>query len=309
MPQIWRLNAAESSGKGQDSNAFCIENDVVGFGWPVEPDEDLLEWEIYAQRGREKYRTHSGSGADWWNAVSSLKNRMVTGDLCWARNPSGKYYLGRVLGVWQYRSTEGYREAGVVNTRYCQWFEAGDAFEVPGSILNAFRSPRVLQRVPGEGIEVFSGFRFNGLAQKSHYEFSQRPCELFSLLSPGECEDLVGIFLQMQGFLILPGSCKTDTKQFEFLLRHQTSGRHAAVRVRNGYDPIDVGRWDQFDGDVFLFQKSGKYAGAPQPNVKCISADELLQFSLVNVKVLPASLQRWLKVWHKVVGTEESFLS
>src|ERR1700694_389837 len=98
MPQIWRLNAAESPEKGTDSNAFCIENDVVGIGWPVDPDEDLLDWEIYIRRGRQKYETNS---SEWWQAVSSLKNRMVTGDLCWVRNGSGKYFLGRILGVWQ----------------------------------------------------------------------------------------------------------------------------------------------------------------------------------------------------------------
>jgi hypothetical protein len=307
MPQIWRLNAAGDDQRRADSSEFCIANEVVGFGWPVDPDEDGMAWDTYLHRAKEKYNGVSGS--EWSSTVTSLKRRMVTGDLCWTRNPLGKYYLGRVLGVWQYRSKDGYREAGVVNTRFCQWFEAGDAFEVPGGILSSFRSPRLLQRIPGEGIEVFSGFRFNGLAQKSHYEFSQRQCDFFSLLSLEECQDLVGIYLQMQGFLVMTGSCKTDTNHFEFLLRHQTSGRHAAVRMRKGHEPIELGRWDQFEGDVFVFQKNGYYAGAATPNVTRIASEDLLQFCLSHEKVLPASLQRWLKVWQKVMGTEESFLS
>lgn len=304
MPQIWRLNVAAKSRECPDPNVFCVENEVVGFGWPVEPDEDLLAWEDYASRGKQKYT----ADADWWTSIQSLKTRMVTGDLCWTRDAGGKYFVGRVLGVWQYRNAPDFRQAGVVNARYTQWLEAGNAFEVPGSVLGSFRSSRVLQKITGDGIEVFSGFRFNGLAQKSHYEFSQRPCDFFSLLSQQECEDLVGIFLQMQGFLLLPGSCHTDTKQFNFLLRHQTTGRHAAVGVRDGHEPMDVARWHRFDGDVFLFQKSGRYTGNPAHNVNCISSEELLRFSQTNVNVLPASLQRWLKVWHKVVGTEDDFL-
>jgi hypothetical protein len=306
MPQIWRLQAKSNGHQDPDPSTFCIENDVVGFGYPVEPAEDLLPWEIYYRRGVELYQNKGNT--DWQPCVYALKQRMVVGDLCWARHATGKYYLGRIMGTWEYRNFAPNKESGVVNTRFCDWQEAGDAFNVPNAILNSFRTSRPLQRIEGEGVEAFSSFRFNGLTQKSVYEFSQRICGLFTVLGPEECEDLVGLYLQMQGYLILPGSCKTDASRFAFLLKHQTSGRHAAFQVRHGYEPMDCSLYQNFDGEVFLFQTNGLYDGETPPNVKCLSADEVQEFCLKNIEAMPGSLQRWLKVWRKVLGTEKSYL-
>jgi hypothetical protein len=306
MPQIWRLQASSPNQKEADSSTFCIENDVVGFGFPVEPAEDLMAWEIYYRRGLEIY--HHKGNAEWRPSIHALKKRMVVGDLCWARHASGKYYLGRVMGGWEYRTFIPNKQAGVVNTRFCDWLEAGDAFNVPNAILNSFRNGRPLQRIEGDGIEAFSSFRFNGLAKRSIYEFSQRVCGLFTILGPEECEDLIGIYLQMQGYLLLPGSCKTDAARFAYLLKHQTSGRHAAVQVRQGFEPLDTGGYKDFDGEVFLFQTNGEYAGEVPGNVKCLNADEIQEFCLKNTEALPANLQRWVKVWRKVLGTEKSYL-
>lgn len=306
MPQIWRLQAPSPSAKGVDSSTFCIENDVVGVGWPVEPAEDLLPWDIYYRRGLKIYEQKQD--ARWFPAVSALKKRMVVGDLCWARHASGKYHLGRVMGAWEYRNVPAHRAANVVNTRFCDWQEAGDAFNVPNAILNAFRNGKPLELIPGDGIEAFSSFRFNGLIQKSVYEFSQRICGLFSVLGPEECEDIVGIYLQMQGYLLLPGSCNTDSRNFAFLLKHQNSGRHAAVRVQYGYETLETSQYKNFEGDVFLFQVNDQYLGDCPANVKCLAAEEIQAFCLQHADALPASLQRWLKVWRKVLGTEKDYL-
>jgi hypothetical protein len=306
MPQIWRLQAKSPRTNEPDASTFCIENDVVGFGFPVDPAEDLLAWEIYYRRGVEIYQNKGI--AEWQPAVEALRKRMAVGDLCWARHGSGKYYIGRVMGTWEYRDSPVNREAGVVNTRFCDWQEAGDAFNVPNAVLNSFRNGTPLERIEGDGLEAFSSFRFNGLAQRSVYEFSQRTCDLFSVLGLEECEDLLGIYLQMQGYLLLPGTCKTDGKRFAFLLKHSTSGQHAAVQVRQGYEPVDPAAYENFDGQVYLFQTNGLYSGEPPANVKCLMPEEIQEFCLKSQEALPANLQRWIKVWRKVLGTEKSYL-
>jgi len=306
MPQIWRLQTKSPRLNEPDPSTFCIENDLVGFGYPVDPAEDLLAWEIYYRRGLETY--HNKGHAEWQPAVDAIRKRMSVGDLCWARHRSGKYYIGRVMGTWEYRNAPLNRQAGVVNTRFCDWQEAGDAFNVPNAILNSFRNGTPLERVEGDGVEAFSSFRFNGLAQRSVYEFSQRTCELFSILGPEECEDLIGIYLQMQGYLLLPGTYKTDANRFAFLLKHPASGRHAAVQVCQGCDAIDPAVYENFGGEVFLFQTNGLYAGEAPINVKCLPPEEIQEFCLKNMEALPASLQRWIKVWQKVLGTEKNYL-
>ena len=172
MPQIWRLHAKSPPPQEPDPSTFCIENDLVGFGFPVDPSEDLLPWEIYYRRGLEIY--HNKGVTEWQPAVHAIKKVMVVNDLCWARHTSGKYYLGRIMGGWEYRNMPPNVHAGVINTRFCDWQEAGDAFNVPNAILNSFRNGSPLERIEGEGVEAFSSFRFNGLAQKSVYEFSHR---------------------------------------------------------------------------------------------------------------------------------------
>jgi hypothetical protein len=306
MPQIWRLQAKSPRADEADPNTFCIENDLVGFGFPVEPAEDLLAWEIYYRRGLDAYQKKGIT--EWQPAVEAIKKRMVVGDLCWARHLSGKYYIGRIMGTWEYRNALSNRESGVVNTRFCDWQDAGDAFHVPNAILNSFRIGSSLERIEGEGVEAFSSFRFNGLAQKSVYEFSQRVCELFTILGTEECEDLIGIYLQMQGYLLLPGTYKSDASRFAFLLKHQTSGKHAAVQVQQGYDAMDPSTYEKFEGEVFLFQTNGLYAEEAPANVKCLTPEEVQEFCLKNMEALPASLQRWIKVWRKVMGTEKSNL-
>jgi hypothetical protein len=306
MPQIWRLNATSPRPDEPDPSTYCIENDLVGFGFPVDPAEDLLAWEIYYRRGLEIYGNKGV--AEWKPAVEALKRHMVIGDLCWARHRSGKYYLGRVMGTWEYRNGPSNRHIGVVNTRFCDWQDAGDAFNVPNAILNSFRNGSPLERIEGDGVEAFSSFRYNGLIQKGVYEFSQRVCDLFSFIGPEECEDLIGIYLQMEGYLLLPGTCKTDSGRFAFLLKHQTSGRHAAVQVQQGCDPMDPTRYADFDGEVYLFQTSGLYTGDVLHNVKCLTPEGVQDFCLKNSGALPANLQRWLKVWRKVLGTEKTFL-
>ena len=306
MPQIWRLKAKSPRPNEPDPSTFCIENDLVGFGFPVDPAEDLLAWEVYYRRGLETY--HNKGISEWQPAVEAIRKRMSVGDLCWARHASGKYYIGRVMGTWEYRNAPSNLQAGVVNTRFCDWQEAGDAFNVPNAILNSFRNGSPLERIEGDGVEAFSGFRFNGLVQRSVYEFSQRVCDLFSVLGQEECEDLIGIYLQIQGYLLLPGTCKGESGRFAFLLKHQTSGRHAAAQVMQGYEPIDPSLYGNFDGDVFLFQTNGLYAGDAPANVKCLTPEDIQDFCHKNVEVLPANLQRWLKVWRKVLGTEKTYL-
>jgi hypothetical protein len=306
MPQIWRLRDKSPRPNEPDPSTFCIENDVVGFGFPVDPAEDLLAWDVYYRRGLEVY--HNKGIAEWQPAVDAIRKRMSIGDLCWARHKSGKYYLGRVMGTWEYRNAPPNLQAGVVNTRFCDWQEAGDAFNVPNAILNSFRNGSPLERIEGDGVEAFSGFRFNGLVKRSVYEFSQRVCDLFAVLGQEECEDLIGIYLQMEGYLLLPGTCKTDAARFAFLLKHPANGRHAAVQVLQGYEPIDPSYYENFDGEVFLFQTNGLYTGDAPANVKCLTPEAVQEFCLNNAEVLPANLQRWLKVWRKVLGTEKSYL-
>lgn len=291
-PQVWRIHLKSAAQGGFDPGEFCISNQIVGIGWRVEPDVDEMPWDAYFQLAKEEY----GAGNGWWAAINAVRNRMAIGDLCWARTRSGKYWLGKIEGDWSYRNSEQHRLAGVVNVRKCRWIEVGDLHQIPGKVINAFRATRTVQMVPNEAVRVFSMVTYNSLTSENHYAIPDKPGDLFSMLCPEDCADLVGVYLQTKGYVLFPGTCKSDTKQFEFVLRHRESGQYAAVQVKQGWDTLNPSDYSDFNGDVLLFQTGDRYVGTPQPNVRCLSRDEMESFCFGNLNLLTARIQRWVNI-------------
>ena len=76
--------------------------------------------------------------------------------------------------------------------------------------------------------------------------------DLFDLIFPEDCEDIVGIYLQeKQGYRLIPSSCKLDTVKTEFVLKTAEGKAHVQVKQGNvdlhidefEYDPCDPCEW------------------------------------------------------------------
>ena len=111
---IWRLTISPAAESGVDPRKFCIERNLLGVGWPVDRNAPLA-WDTYYDLGNETYYNQGDKG--WWPAVNAIRNRMEVNDLCWTRDRDGNYYIGRIEGHWEYRSTDDYRDADIVNVR------------------------------------------------------------------------------------------------------------------------------------------------------------------------------------------------
>jgi len=299
-PQVWRLHARSDAEQGIDPGEFCTTQRVAGIGWRVEPDTDHMLWDDYLRLAKERYASSNG----WWAAINAVKNRMAVGDLCWTRTRSGKYWLGRIEDDWFYRNAEAHLAADIVNIRPCRWFEVGDLYEVPGKVVNPFRASRTVQKIDSDAIRLFSMLMYNSLASEETYTLPDVRCDLFAMLCPEDCEDLVGVYLQTRGFVLFPATCKADTKQFEFVLRHRLTGRYAAVQVKQGRSSLDCGDYTSFDGDVFLFQTADLYAGSPPPNVHCLARCDMESFCLEHLHLLPARIQRWVSIMRLMQGED-----
>jgi len=46
MPTVWRLNIKIAASEGIDPRMFCINNNILGVGWPVEFDGEV-DWNTY----------------------------------------------------------------------------------------------------------------------------------------------------------------------------------------------------------------------------------------------------------------------
>ena len=143
-------------------------------------------------------------------------------------------------------------------------------------------------------------FLFNGLSGKKMFELPTADVDLFGLLSPYECEDIVGIYLQVvERAILFPSTCKTDTKDFEYILKRKDNRAYVAVQVKQGgeYIHLDAPTYESFAGDVFVFQTRNLYAGPPTHNVHPLEAATMKRFCLEHLDLMPRNIQRWVEVW------------
>ena len=112
---VWRITINPDADTGINPRRFCLERNILGVGWPVEASGPL-DWDTYQTLGTAKFYDNEDKG--WWPAVNAIRNRMAESDLCWTRDREGNYYLGRVEGAWEYRSTPEYINADVVKLVY-----------------------------------------------------------------------------------------------------------------------------------------------------------------------------------------------
>lgn len=125
MPNLWRAHLLTGAADTDPTAAFrlCIDRDIIGFGWAVGPGAPLTRQQ-YETLASLKYGPPAQNNRGWKGAINAITDHIHKGDLCWIRHPDGNaFYIGRIAGQWEYRSTSEYREADLVNVRPCVWFQ------------------------------------------------------------------------------------------------------------------------------------------------------------------------------------------
>ena len=293
--RIWRLHLKPGARQGADPMQFCIHYNILGVGWPVKQNAPL-SWDIYWTLGKKKY-----GDKGWRTALNAVGRRMAAADLCWIRDRNGNYYIGRVEGDWEYRSTNAYRNAGLVNVRPCRWFRTGGEDSVPGQVLSNFRRGATVQQVRDKTAALYARWKYNQLSGSNLHTIARHgvQLDLFSLISPEDCEDIVGIYLQERhGYKLIPSTCKRDTPKTEFVLRKADGKAHVQVRQGRSQvldtedfrdsDPSDPCKW-------FLFTTSGKYTGGKYEHVHCLDPVEMRDFALSNLNLMSSRVQAFVE--------------
>ena len=294
MTTIWRLNIKTDAEEGVDPRAFCIDRNILGIGWQVA--DSPLNRDAYYALGLREYYENGDKG--WWPAVNAILYKMNMYDLCWTRDRHGNYYIGRIEGGWEYRSTIDYRDADVVNVRPCRWFQTGGLDSVPGKVLNSFRARRAVQAVHSDTSSFYSKLKYNQLSKEDAYRLpSDVKPDLFDLISPEDCEDIVGIYLQEKhGYRLIPSSCRLDTFKTEFVLK-TTDGKQAYAQVKQGNVDLDM---DEFKHDPsnpcewYLFTTNGRYTGTRHAHLHCIKPDDMRGFALANPELMSNRVQTFI---------------
>jgi hypothetical protein len=123
---------------------------------------------------------------------------------------------------------------------------------------------------------------------------SLRGADLISFLSPTDIENVIAVYLQFTGWIVIPGTRRADTPHYEYVLVHSKRGEKAIVQVKSGSTPIRATDFED-ETKAFLFAACGDYGEAIPQNVELIAREELENFIRTQPKLLPAAIHTWIK--------------
>jgi len=299
---VYRIHIRPDGRLAAFSFAYCLEAGVLGMGWQVSaPSGSRLTWDDYRRLAAE------GGSKRVPSQVQYLHDYVKPGDLIWTRDPGGCYYLARVLpprppdtqdgSAWEYLDTPRGSEVDVVNVVRCRIFPVRQPDDVPGKVIACFRARRTIQAIADETSVLYSKWLWSQLSgDPFEPESSCRFLEIFSLLSDESTEDVIFIFLQCQGWIVVPTSRKRDTMAYEFIVIHRQNFERAVVQVKTGTTSINFDDWRDRREKVFLFQSNGLYEGPPASNVTAIQPAEIKAFIQENPGLMPGSVRRWVEI-------------
>jgi hypothetical protein len=300
--RVFRLHIRPSGGLGNAAISFgyCLRESVLGMGWQVEPpSHEPLTWEAYEKLAEGAH------GLGELSRVRYFHDHIRPNDLIWSRDTDGKYYLAKVgppchdpqdSGLaWEYFDTRDGREADIVNVVRCRIFQVPNADDVPGKIVACFRPSRTIQSITDETAVLYSRLLWNQFVEREEFSLPDiAKCDIFSLLDAETTEDVIFIYLQCQGWIVVPNSRMADTMRYEFVAIHRETGKRALVQVKTGSTPLEMDGWNRFPEQVFLFQAHDIYIGAPSANVVQLHSKTIEEFMNTNYAVMPRAIQRWI---------------
>lgn len=304
---LWRINIKPSSKDGVNPRRFCLEKNILGVGWAV-GESDNMTWEEYEDKALEIYyyedkinfKKKQGSRS-WKSAINIIKYNMKIGDLCWTRDQNGVYYLGRIIGEWEYKGNKEYIDADIINVRRCVWIKIGLIDEVPGKVINSFAARSTVQKVWDNTAVEYSKLLYNQYTSEEKYELNLSNKSIYSLLSPDDCENVIGLYLQKEiGYYIIPKTNRLDTVKYEFVLKHKDSGEKAIVQVKSGNVPLNIDSFKGIADKVFLFTTEGSYEGVLNESIEVLNKDNVEEFIFNNIKIMPDVIKRWVEFIKKI---------
>jgi hypothetical protein len=286
---VFRLHVRPGGGLASSaiSFAYCLEEQVLGLGWPTYTDVVISTW--------EEYETEASKEHDDLSRVRYLKNYVKKDDLIWTRCPEGHYHLAKVASEWEYVTSERAKNADIVNVVRCEILKVPAIDAVPGKVVACFRPTRAIQEIADEQMQQYSRHLWNTLSGTCCYLPDEEVGgSVFPFLGADETEDVIFIYLQTKGWLVVPNSRKADTMSFEFFLIHRETRERAVVQIKTGNTSLNTDEWKDRAERVFLFQSNGLYFGESHPSVECIPPAKIEAFMVGNCDLLPSSTLHWM---------------
>lgn len=265
---------------------YCLRNELLGVGWRLTSLANTNVSDDYFPDAEKRYgKLH---------VCRYIKKWVTKGDLVWTRDVDGEYYLAQVVSGWEYwMSVEAQEKDIDIANIFRVKFRKVSLDAVPGKVVACFRPRRTIQEICDERAVEYSKHLWNKLSGENYYVVhTEGFSDIFMMLDDEETEDLVFLYLQDQGWFVLPNSRKADTMSYECLLVNRETGGRAACQVKTGNVNLNRDSYSHMSMKVFLFQPNDRYSGSEQENVVCISRQEMLEFLRRSLHWMPDVIQQ-----------------
>lgn len=290
---VYRIHIRPNGGLADPafSFAYCLKAQVLGLGWQTEGHVSGISWDAYENTAAATY------GSERLSRVRYLKKHVKPDDLLWTRDTTGTYYLAKVRSGWEYLTSAEARDADITNVVRCDILRVPSVDDVPGKVVACFRPSRAIQAIRDGTVHEYSQHLWNRLSGRPYFAVEEGGFEsVFPFLSSEETEDVVFLYLQFRGWLVVPNSRKAGTMRYEFYLINRKTHERAIVQVKTGKTALTPSEWRGRSEKVFLFQSRGVYRGASEKGIECLSPREVEEFIHANLDLMPASIAHWARL-------------
>jgi len=298
--------------KEQKIAGYCKEHKIIAIGWTVKPEDSWkrspqieLNKEKYLELFDKLYNKNQGEK----KKVPNFQ-KIEKGDFCWVRDSSDKYYICQITSDWKYDMS---KEAWALDIaqRYetSEWVKVGDASKVPGEIVKRLitRGPTVYE-INNNLLAEMTEYLFENGGENAidnaikeydrnveYYQQEIKVDDLVKNLTEYDYEDLVGFYLQSQGWFIMPATRYQSTKDYEFVAIDK-SGDRAVVQVKHRKGKLRAK--DHLERSktykVFLASSNGvDWSGIDKnnSNIEEIDNEKLLEFLKENNELIPGRIK------------------
>lgn len=273
---------------------YCLDYQLLGVGWRVEGLANTQDWDVYQAQAEQ---VHDYIQQPWF-----IKENVEPGDLVWTRSPCGQYYLAKITGGWEYWMSEEGRinDIDIANIFRCDLRQV-ELDAVPGRVVRSFILGRTIQSIHHDATLAYSQHLWNELSGQQVYDVdTAQATEFWEMLDPEEMEDLVFLYLQREGWWVVPNSRMGNTLRFEYMLVHPETGVKALVQVKTGDTWLNIDDYvndASEDQHIFLFQSNENHDGDCVNHITCITQKEVIVFLRQYGDRMPAWLQRKFNLW------------
>ncbi len=237
---------------------YCIKDKkAVTLGWTLKPSDswkksnETIDKDTYNSFVDTYKKFEDGWDAKKLQSTLNKFQSIEKDGLCWVRDDSDTYYIGKVEGAWEYYNTPDDWAWDIAQGYRCKFKKVGDATMAPGEVVKTLitRGDTVKEVTDNDLIELSIWLFDNGgkiAINNAVNDFDlkrYKPDDILNNITEYEYEDLVGFYLQSKGYFIMPSTRYQSTKDYEFVAFG--NGEKAVVQVKYTEGKTDLRNYEE----------------------------------------------------------------